>query len=296
MTELGKRLREAREEKNMSLDELQEMTKIQKRYLIGIEEGNYAIMPGNFYVRAFIRQYAEAVGLDPDELFEQYKQDIPQSYQDDIPQTLSRVKTRQQLSAEGAKWLDWLPKVIVAVVVIGVAVLVWVLLQRGTANEPPTKTSPKTAEVEKPKHSPLEQAKEKEEAKKAEEKKGPEAEQPAPAAEEEKPAAPAAALNVTEKSGNTATIEVVTPGMFSIELSSKGTSWVEVYNTKGHTFYRGNLTNGQTKMFDLSAESEVWVKIGRTLDVEMKVNGQPFAYPFAPKEEVYQKLHFILKK
>ena len=74
MTELGKRLREAREEKNISLDELQEMTKIQKRYLIGIEEGNYAIMPGNFYVRAFIRQYAEAVGLDPDELFEQYKQ------------------------------------------------------------------------------------------------------------------------------------------------------------------------------------------------------------------------------
>ncbi|MCG6183460.1 helix-turn-helix domain-containing protein, partial [Anoxybacillus sp. LAT_26] len=68
MTELGKRLREAREEKNMSLDELQEMTKIQKRYLIGIEEGNYAIMPGTFYVRAFIRQYAEAVGLDPDEL------------------------------------------------------------------------------------------------------------------------------------------------------------------------------------------------------------------------------------
>ncbi len=279
----------------MSLDELQEMTKIQKRYLIGIEEGNYAIMPGNFYVRAFIRQYAEAVGLDPDELFEQYKQDIPQSYQDDMPQTLSRVKTRQQLSAEGEKWLDWLPKVIVAAVVIGAAVLVWVLLQRGTANEPPTKTSPKTAEVERSKHSPLEQAKEKEEAKKAEEKKGQKGET-APAAEQEKPAAPAAALNVTEKRGNTATIEVANSGAFSIELASKGTSWVEVYNTKGHTFYRGNLTSGQTKTFDLSAESEVWVKIGRTLDVDMKVNGQPFAYPFAPKDEVYQKLHFILKK
>ncbi|MEW5321179.1 RodZ domain-containing protein [Geobacillus thermoleovorans] len=288
MTELGKRLREAREEKNMSLDELQEMTKIQKRYLIGIEEGNYAIMPGNFYVRAFIRQYAEAVGLDPDELFEQYKQDIPQSYQDDIPQTLSRVKTRQQLSAEGAKWLDWLPKVIVAVVVIGAAVLVWVLLQRGTANEPPTKTSPKTAEVEKPKHSPLEQAKQKQPAKEADEKatneNGQQNEQPAPA------------MNVTEKRGNTATIEVASSGPFSIELSSKGTSWVEVYNAKGHTFYRGNLASGQTKTFDLSAESEVWVKIGRTLDVDMKVNGQPFAYPFAPKEEVYQKLHFVLKK
>lgn len=294
MTELGKRLREAREEKNISLDELQAMTKIQKRYLIGIEEGNYAIMPGNFYVRAFIRQYAEAVGLDPDELFEQYKQDIPQSYQDDLPQPLSRVKTRQQLSAEGTKWLDWLPKALIAAAVVGAAVLVWVLLQRGTASEPPAKTSPETAEVEKPKQSPLEQAKEKEEAKKAEEKNGQETEQPAPAAEE-KPAAPAA-LNVTEKRGNMATIEVDNPASFSIELTSKGTSWIEVYNTKGHSFYAGNLTNGQTKTFDLSAESEVWVKIGRTLDVEMKVNGQPFAYPFAPKDEVYQKLRFVLKK
>ncbi|AGT31605.1 XRE family transcriptional regulator [Geobacillus genomosp. 3] len=294
MTELGKRLREAREEKQITLDELQEMTKIQKRYLIGIEEGNYAIMPGNFYVRAFIRQYAEAVGLDPDELFEQYKQDVPQSYEDDLPQPLSRVKTRQQLSAEGTKWLDWLPKLAVAAVVVGAAVLVWVLLQRGTASEPPARTSPETAEVESSKNSPLEQAKEKEEAaKKAEEKKKQQAEQPTP---EDKPAAPVTALNVTEKRGNTATIEVNNPASFSIELTSKGTSWIEVYNTKGHSFYAGNLTSGQTKTFDLSAESEVWVKIGRTLDVDMKVNGQPFAYPFAPKDEVYQKLRFILKK
>jgi cytoskeletal protein RodZ len=299
LTELGKRLREAREEKQISLDELQEMTKIQKRYLIGIEEGNYAIMPGNFYVRAFIRQYAEAVGLDPDELFEQYKQDIPQSYQEDIPQPLSRVKTRQQLSAEGTKWLDWLPKLIAAAFVIGVAVLVWVLLQHNTAGEPSTRTSPETAEVESSKNSPLEQAKEKQSAKESDEKAKDEnakGENEQSVTDDEKPTTPTAALNVTTKQGNTATIEVENASSFTVELSSKGASWVEVYNTKGHSFYRGNLTKGQTKTFDLSAESEVWVKIGRTLDVDVKVNGQPFAYPFAPQDEVYQKLRFILKK
>ena len=61
MTELGKILKEAREAKGLSLDDLQQITKIQKRYLIGIEEGNYDMMPGKFYVRAFIKQYAEAV-------------------------------------------------------------------------------------------------------------------------------------------------------------------------------------------------------------------------------------------
>lgn len=49
MTELGIRLKEAREEKAMSLDDLQAATKIQKRYLTALEEGNYDIIPvGSF--------------------------------------------------------------------------------------------------------------------------------------------------------------------------------------------------------------------------------------------------------
>ena len=77
LTELGAHLKEARLAKGYSLDDLQEITKIQKRYLIGIEEGNYSIMPGSFYVRAFIKQYAEAVGLDPEKLLDNYRSDIP---------------------------------------------------------------------------------------------------------------------------------------------------------------------------------------------------------------------------
>ena len=79
MTELGARLKEARLQKGYSLDDLQEITKIQKRYLVGIEEGNYSSMPGTFYVRAFIKQYAEAVGLDADEILQQYQKEIPVS-------------------------------------------------------------------------------------------------------------------------------------------------------------------------------------------------------------------------
>ena len=77
LTELGNRLKEARLVKGLSLDDLQEITKIQKRYLIGIEEGNFSSMPGKFYVRAFIKQYAEAVGLEPEEIFEKFNSEIP---------------------------------------------------------------------------------------------------------------------------------------------------------------------------------------------------------------------------
>lgn len=66
MSELGQQLREARLQKGMSLDDVQEMTKIRKRYLEAIEAGDYKVLPGSFYVRAFIKTYAETVGLNPD--------------------------------------------------------------------------------------------------------------------------------------------------------------------------------------------------------------------------------------
>nr|WP_260697829.1 helix-turn-helix domain-containing protein [Enterococcus mundtii] len=65
---IGEKLRQARLNKKISLDELQQMTKIQKRYLESIDQNEFDQLPGKFYVRAFIRQYAEAVGEDGDYL------------------------------------------------------------------------------------------------------------------------------------------------------------------------------------------------------------------------------------
>ncbi len=78
MDEIGQKLRDARIEKGYTIDDLQQITKIQKRYLIAIEEGHFDALPGDFYVRAFIKQYADTVGLDGDELLTQFQQDIPE--------------------------------------------------------------------------------------------------------------------------------------------------------------------------------------------------------------------------
>src|SRR5690606_23640488 len=77
MSELGQLLKKARTQRGLTLDDLQESTKIRKRYLEAIEEGNYSVLPGNFYVRAFIRSYAEAVGLDPADVLQLYRVDVP---------------------------------------------------------------------------------------------------------------------------------------------------------------------------------------------------------------------------
>ena len=55
---------------------MQQITKIQKRYLIAIEDEKFDELPGDFYVRAFIKQYADTVGLDGKELLREYDDDL----------------------------------------------------------------------------------------------------------------------------------------------------------------------------------------------------------------------------
>ena len=294
LTELGKRLKEAREAKKISLDELQEMTKIQKRYLIGIEQGNYNIMPGNFYVRAFIKQYAEAIGLDSEQLFEEYKHEIPSSQHEELPEQLSRVKSRQQLSAKTSKIIDMLPKLLTTVFIIGAAVVLWLIIQNWDVNETPEENvANNPTEVEQSKNSPLEEAKDQEKSQENKEKSKEEdqsAEQPSEEGENNH------TLTVIEQKGKESTVELTNTDQFVLEIASKGTSWVEVRNGKGHSFFAANLNANETQQFDLSKESEILVKIGKATDVELKINGQPFTYPISPNEEVFQKIKILFKK
>nr|WP_255731172.1 RodZ domain-containing protein [Solibacillus sp. MA9] len=135
MTELGARLKEARLAKGYSLDDLQEITKIQKRYLIGIEEGNYSIMPGSFYVRAFIKQYAEAVGLDAEQILTEYRSDIPMVKKEEVAQSYTHSPRRRKMtSSSNSKMMEAMPKLIVALFAIVILVVITTLYMQKTSN------------------------------------------------------------------------------------------------------------------------------------------------------------------
>ncbi len=87
MSDLGQLLKKARNERRLTLEDLQETTKIRKRYLEAIEDGDFKVLPGNFYTRAFIKSYAEAVGLDPDEVLRLYRNVIPEPTAEPKPDT-----------------------------------------------------------------------------------------------------------------------------------------------------------------------------------------------------------------
>jgi cytoskeletal protein RodZ len=297
VTELGNRLKEARLAKGLSLDDLQSMTKIQKRYLIGIEEGNYSSMPGNFYVRAFIKQYAEALSLNPEELFETYKGEIPATYNEDLPQQLSRVKTHKSISEGNSKIFDILPKILIGVFVIGVASILYYFISNhagGNSNESISKEN-EQVKIVKSENLEKEKADDKEDKKDTEEKKDntvPEDEQTAveETAKQE--------IKVIQSSGRNSTYELKNADKFVVKLVSKGQTWVSIKNGKGKYFFQGTLKTGATESqtADLSAESMAMIRVGNAADTDIYVNDQKLEYAVPATANVQNiTIQYVLK-
>ncbi|MBO1582285.1 helix-turn-helix domain-containing protein [Bacillus sp. XF8] len=288
VTELGQKLKEAREAKGLSIDQLHEVTKIQKRYLVTIEEGDYSILPGAFYARAFIKQYADAVGLNGEELLVEYQSIIPQSESHDVPQVSTSQKTQETMQkAASLPIADHMPKILIALLVIAVGVAVWFVFQwlAGKDEGQVKQTKSEQIEVQKAKNSPLDQKEEdvkEEESKKEEPKKEePPAQQPTTGQEE---------VKVVGTSGKVSTLEIHNNKALELEITAKGASYVDVKNEGGNVIFNGTLQEGQTEKHDLTTAKEVLLNIGSAPNVEIKLNGQVVAFPLDPEKEYHQRL------
>jgi cytoskeletal protein RodZ len=72
LDKFAEELREKREALGISINDIYEITRIDKNYLEAMEKGNFEVMP-DVYMRAFIRKFAEAVELNPDEVIKKYE-------------------------------------------------------------------------------------------------------------------------------------------------------------------------------------------------------------------------------
>ncbi len=64
MFEIGNSLREARLRQGLEFPELEQATKIRGKYLRALEDEQFDILPGQTYVKGFLRTYSEYLGLD----------------------------------------------------------------------------------------------------------------------------------------------------------------------------------------------------------------------------------------
>ncbi|MBO8130770.1 MAG: DUF4115 domain-containing protein [Candidatus Marinimicrobia bacterium] len=90
-------LKKRREELGLSLDQISERTKINKKYLEAFEKGDFTILPET-YIRLFLRSYAKELDFDPDKIIEEYV-----SYKSQKDESVQISKKKEPLKKEKEK-------------------------------------------------------------------------------------------------------------------------------------------------------------------------------------------------
>ena len=73
---VGQRLRAAREERGLSLEDIAAQTRIPQRHLESIENGEWDNLPAPTYTTGFAKSYASAVGLDRTDIGDQLREEM----------------------------------------------------------------------------------------------------------------------------------------------------------------------------------------------------------------------------
>ncbi len=136
MASFGQKLRQAREARNITLQEIADTTKIGTRALQALEWERFDQLPGGIFNKGFVRSYARCVGLDEEETVAAYMEaaKVPP------PETDMQTLAVQVEAARAARRGPWSPNAasvvgVVAVIVALILGAVWMRERRKESRE-----------------------------------------------------------------------------------------------------------------------------------------------------------------
>lgn len=273
--EIGEKLRAARLAKGFTLDDIQQTTKIQKRYLNAIENGDFEQLPGDFYVRAFTKQFAQAVDLDSEELLVNAPQEViePTTDLSNSRTDLDNV-TRTGMDMEPTpadKFQNLIPKIIIGLLVVVVLVVIWVIalsLSKGSDSQHAVDTSSvsvsstKVNKADKIKESSTKETKKK-------------------VAKKTKPSEKLA-ITDGEVSGSTTTFKVSGTSVkkHNLVISSKYRTWVTVTTNDGTSLANEMLQANDSKQIDIPENAtEISIRSGFATGTNIELDNQKVKIP-----------------
>lgn len=130
MKELVELLKQARQDKQITLREIAEQTKIQMHYLAALEKGEFTRFAGEVYLKGALVRYAESVGLDVKEvmaLYQRLKSEVEPAVDEKPVSRTKKPKGSPRYEVRGPSLLTGVVLLLILIIAAGI----WFALQRG---------------------------------------------------------------------------------------------------------------------------------------------------------------------
>jgi cytoskeletal protein RodZ len=138
--DFGRKLRDARERKGVSLRQIAAATKISVAVLEALERNDISRLPGGIFGRAFVRSYAIEVGLNPEETIQDFIAQFPHDSVTAGHATSDPVEDHQAVESERRMATTFLRLILISIPVAGVVMYIGTngnrFLHRAPAAEP----------------------------------------------------------------------------------------------------------------------------------------------------------------
>lgn len=278
---IGQELQKARLDKGLSLDDIQQTTKIQKRYLAAIENGQFDQLPGAFYERAFVRQYANAVGLDVADFMKNHdittetvEPDLSGARVDADNVTRAGMHKVEETAAD--KTRQMMPKILIGVAVIAIIAVIWAVVASFAGSAKQQSKNESSVSVTTSKVSSVSSSSESksttDESKKSSSKKESSKKESSEKKDDNK-----VELGTGAATGNTVTYAAVKAPAdkdMTLNLKSTGASWIQVKDAAGTVLWNGTLqANGNQDVKIPASVTGISVSIGNATVTKMSLDG-----------------------
>lgn len=135
---IGEALKNAREKKKLSLEEVSQKLRIKEVYLEALEKGHYYVFPGLSYASGFLRSYALFLGLDAKALLEEFHKETSEI----------KVEPTQMPIPKNSNLMPSFKTILNALIILLIVYLIWyIYISLTTPNMPQVTFEEETGEL-----------------------------------------------------------------------------------------------------------------------------------------------------
>lgn len=254
MQAFGERLKQEREKRGISLEEISLATKISTRMLGALEEEKFERLPGGIFNRGFVRAYARQLGLDEDEAVAEYLSAAGEAEPNSKSSAVPPPIVTQRMEASDAAARIPFTALAGALLLVALVLAVWNFYSHRPAHPPRSASTPAGAadSVSRPNSEPVQAL-------------SPEAAKALP----ETGQLPAAKPVNTAMTATTS--REASPGTFIVLVRAREDSWLSI-EADGKEVVKETLIAPAQRA--VSAHKEVVIKAGNVGALDLSFNGR----------------------